>query len=150
MGRGLVKATKVLGLVLAVSLVLGATAPTARAGWTPRRDMLSWMNSARNTHGAVDLNRVWRLRILADEHSRQMANAGRIFHTASLGSRLSFVSWRVAGENVGAGGTMRALFDAFMRSDAHRANILGSGYRHVGIGVHPADGFLWVTLIFVG
>ncbi len=150
MSRGLVKATKVLGLTLALSVMLGALAPTARAAWTPRRDMLSWMNSARSNHGAISLWSGWRLRTMADLHSQQMAGAGRIFHTASLGSRLTFVSWSVAGENVGAGGTMRALFDAFMRSDAHRANILGRGYRRVGIGVFPKDGFLWVTMIFVG
>jgi hypothetical protein len=38
----------------------------------------------------------------------------------------------------------------FMRSDPHRDNILRRGYRRVGIGVHAYDGFLWVTLIFVG
>jgi len=147
---GLVKATKVLGLTLALSVVLGAVAPSAHATWTPRRDMLGWMNTARSNRGVVVLDRGWRLRELADDHSRQMANAGRIFHTASLGSKLTFVSWKVAGENVGAGGSMRALFDAFMKSDPHRDNILGRAYRRVGVGVYAHDGFLWVTLIFVG
>jgi uncharacterized protein YkwD len=150
MRRGLVRAAKVLGFTLALSVLLGAVAPTARATWTPRRDMLGWMNTARSNHGSVVLDRGWRLRALADDHSRQMANAGQIFHTESLGAKLTFVSWRVAGENVGAGASMRSLFDAFMRSDAHRDNILGRGYRRVGIGVYARDGFLWVTLIFVG
>jgi len=150
MRRGLVRAVKVLGLTLALSVVLGAVAPSAHATWTPRLDMLRWMNTARSDRGSVVLDPGWRLRRLANEHSRQMANAGRIFHTGSLSSRLSFVSWSVAGENVGAGGSMRALFDAFMKSDAHRDNILRRGFRRVGIGVHPQDGFLWVTLIFVG
>ena len=147
---GLVKAGKVLGLTLALSVVLGAVAPAAHARWTPRADMLTWMNSSRNIHGAVDLYRVRSLREMADDHSRQMANAGRIFHTVSLGSKLRFVTWSVAGENVGAGGSMRALFDAFMKSHAHRDNILKRGFRRVGIGVHAQDGFVWVTLIFVG
>lgn len=147
---GLVKTGKVLGLTLALSIVLGAVAPSAHATWTPRRDMLGWMNTARSNHGSVVLDRGWRLREMADDHSRQMANAGRIFHTVSLGSKLTFVSWSVAGENVGAGGSMRALFDAFMKSDAHRDNILLRGFRRVGVGVYAQDGFLWVTLIFVG
>jgi len=150
MRRGLVKTAKVLGLTLAVSVVLGAVAPSAHAAWTPRREMLGWMNTARSNHGSVVLDRGWRLREMADEHSKQMANAGQIFHTVSLGSKLTFVSWNVAGENVGAGGSMRALFDAFMKSEVHRENILGRGYRRVGIGVYAHDGFLWVTLIFVG
>jgi uncharacterized protein YkwD len=150
MRRGLVKAVKVLGLTLALSVMLGAVAPSARASWTPRRDMLGWMNTARSNYGSVGLYRGRRLREMADEHSRKMANAGQIFHTASLGSKLRFVSWNVAGENVGVGGSMRALFDAFMKSEVHRDNILGRGYRRVGIGVYAHGGYLWVTLIFVG
>ena len=149
MGRGLVKALRVSALAIVVGVVLGGLAPTARAEWTPRRDMLAWMNAARSAHGTPELLPGWRLRDLADAHSRQMANAGRIFHTASLGSRLSFVTWRAAGENVGVGPSMRTLFDEFMRSAPHRANILG-GYRRVGIGVYRSDGFIWVTMIFVG
>lgn len=150
MRRGLVKTLEVFGLTLALSVALAAVAPSAHATWTPRLDMLQWMNAARSNNGSVVLDRGWRLRQLADDHSRQMANAGQIFHTTSLGSKLTFVSWTVAGENVGAGGSMRSLFDAFMKSDVHRDNILRRGFRRVGIGVYSHDGFLWVTLIFVG
>jgi uncharacterized protein YkwD len=149
MDRGLVKTLRVSSLAIVVAVVLGGLAPIAHAEWTPRRDMLVWLNGARSAHGASALLPGWRLRDLADVHSRQMANAGRIFHTESLGSRLSFVTWRAAGENVGVGPSMRVLFDAFMRSAPHRANILGR-YRRVGIGVYRSDGFLWVTMIFVG
>ena len=150
MRRGLVRTAKVLGFTLALTVVLSAVAPSARATWSPRLDMLGWMNTARSAHGAVVLDRGWRLRAMADEHSRQMANAGRIYHTPSLGSNLTFVSWNVAGENVGAGLTMRRLYEAFMDSEGHRDNILERRYRRVGIGVYASDGFLWVTLIFVG
>ena len=150
MGRGLAGAVRVLGLTLALSVVFGALAPGARAAWTPRRDMLGWMNTARSDHGQVLLDGGWRLRAMADEQSRQIASAGRIFHTASLGSKLTSVSWNVAGENVGAGGSMWALYEAFMKSDPHRDNILGRGFRRVGVGVYAHGGFLWVTLIFVG
>ena len=51
MRRGLVRAVKVLGLTLALTVVLGAVAPSARAAWTPRRDMLGWMNTARSDRG---------------------------------------------------------------------------------------------------
>ena len=150
MRRGLVRITTILGLTLAITLALGALAPSARGTWTPRRNMLEWMNAARTVRGEVALDRGWRLRVLADEHSRRMANAGRIFHTRSLGYRLRYVSWTVAGENVGAGGSMRSLYDAFMKSRPHRENILERRFRRVGIGVYSSSGFLWVTLIFVG
>jgi uncharacterized protein YkwD len=150
MGRGLVKTAQVLGLTLALSVVLGALAPEAIAGWAPRRDMLTWMNGARNNHGAVDLDRVWVLRRMADEHSKDMAREGRIFHTTNLSYQLRTVSWSVAGENVGAGLKVRTLFEAFMDSAPHRANILNRDFRRVGIGVYRDDGIIWMTLIFVG
>jgi uncharacterized protein YkwD len=150
MSRGLVRTAQVLGLTLALSVVLGALAPEAVAGWAPRRDMLSLMNGARSNHGSVALNRVWVLRQMADEHSKDMAREGRIFHTTNLGTRLRAVSWSVAGENVGAGLKVRSLFRAFMDSAPHRANILNRDFRRVGIGVVRDDGFIWMTLIFVG
>jgi uncharacterized protein YkwD len=150
MSRGLVKTARVLGLTLAISVVFAALAPSAQAGWAPRRDMLRWMNAARQNHGAVALDRVWVLRHMADEHSMDMAREGRIYHTSDLGHELRRVSWHVAGENVGVGTRLRPLFEAFMDSAPHRANILGQSFRRVGIGLHRADGFLWITLIFVG
>jgi uncharacterized protein YkwD len=150
MRRGLVRTVQVLGLTLALSIVLAAVAPSAQARWTPRADLLTWMNQARDRHGAVDLNRVRKLREMADLHSRQMAYEGRIFHTEQLSARLRIVSWSIAGENVGVGPRLWALYEAFMKSDVHRANILQRGFERVGIGVYRADGFLWITLIFVG
>jgi uncharacterized protein YkwD len=150
MRRGLVKSVTVLGLTLALTVALAAVAPSANATWTPRRDMVRWMNSARSGRGIVALDMGWRLRQLADTHSRRMAGEGRIFHSSSLGERLRFVSFRIAGENVGVGGTMWRLYEAFMDSAPHRANILGQGFRRVGVGVYAHDGFLWVTMIFVG
>jgi uncharacterized protein YkwD len=150
MRRGLVRAAAVVGLTLVLSVGLVALAPAARAEWAPRRDLAAWMNAARANHGAAALDRVYVLRRMADEHSRDMARAGRIFHTANLTSRLRVVSWSVAGENVGAGVRLRTLYEAFMDSAPHRANILGRSFRRVGIGVHRDDGIIWITLLFVG
>jgi uncharacterized protein YkwD len=149
MRRGLVRAAKLLGLTLALSVVLAAVAPSAHAEWTPRLDMVRWMNSARNDRGLVHLDMTWRLRKLANHHSQAMAGEGRIFHS-SLEGTLQFVTWRVAGENVGVGGSMWKLYQAFMQSSHHRANILEYRFRRVGVGVYAHDGFLWVTMIFVG
>lgn len=150
MSRGLVKAATVLGLTLALSVLLGALAPAAYAEWAPRRDFATWMNAARDNHRAVALDRVYALRKLADEHSRDMARAGRIFHTRNLSTRLRIVSWSTAGENVGAGLKLRTLYEAFMDSAPHRANILDRDFRRVGIGVYRESGIIWITLIFVG
>lgn len=150
MRRGLVRAAKVLGLTLALSVVLAAVAPSAQARWTPRYDMLRWMNGARADRGLVHLHMGPRLLNLANRHSRQMAGQGRIYHSTPLSATLRYVSWRVAGENVGVGGRMWKLYEAFMDSSPHRANILEYRFRRVGVGVYVHDGFKWVTMIFVG
>jgi uncharacterized protein YkwD len=150
MRRGLVRAAKVLGLTLALSVVLAAVAPSAHAKWTPRFNMLGWMNQARSGRDLRQLEMGWRLRKLANAHSRQMAGEGRIFHSDPLSGTLRYVSWRVAGENVGVGGSMWKLYEAFMQSPPHRANILENRFRRVGVGMYDHDEFLWVTMIFVG
>jgi hypothetical protein len=45
---------------------------------------------------------------------------------------------------------LRAPYDACMKSRPHRDKVLGRGLQRVGIGVCAHDGFLWVTLLFVG
>lgn len=149
MRRGLVETIKVLGLTLALSVALAAVAPTAHAEWTPRLDMLRWMNSARNSRDLSRLDMTWKLRTLANKHSQEMAAEGQIFHS-ELDGTLRYVSFTVAGENVGVGDSMWKLYEAFMKSSPHRANILEYRFRRVGVGVYAHDGFLWVTMIFVG
>jgi uncharacterized protein YkwD len=150
MGRGLARSAPLVAAVVALSVVVGM-APEARAEWTPRHDLVTWMNAARANHGARPLDRVWVLRELADDHSRAMAREGSIFHTTNLATRLRIVSWDVYGENVGVTDGLRRLFEAFMDSPAHRANILDRRFGRVGIGIYRDDhGYLWVTLIFVG
>jgi uncharacterized protein YkwD len=38
----------------------------------------------------------------------------------------------------------------FMNSSGHRANILGTQYHKVGVGIVARKGKLWVTEIFYG
>ncbi|MEM7284963.1 MAG: CAP domain-containing protein [Actinomycetota bacterium] len=54
--------------------------------------------------------------------------------------------WTKVGENVGRGGSLDAVMDAFMASPSHAANVLDPGYTLVGIGVvWTDDGRLYTT-----
>ena len=150
MRRGLVRTTKVLGLTLALTVVLGAVAPSARATWTPRRDMLGWMNNARSGTARSSWtgdggSGRWRTSTAGRWRTPGGSSTRRPSAPGSRSCRGA-----VAGENVGAGLSMRTLYEAFMDSDGHRDNILERRFRRVGIGVYAHDGFLWVTMIFVG
>jgi uncharacterized protein YkwD len=48
-------------------------------------------------------------------------------------------SWRECGENIGYNSTPERMFDAWMSSSGHRANILNGRFREVGIGAYTGD-----------
>ncbi len=66
--------------------------------------------------------------------AQTMKDAGNIFHTDHLDSGIS-ADWQKLGENVGVGGTVDSLFDAFVASPKHYENLVDPAYRFVGIGV---------------
>jgi uncharacterized protein YkwD len=57
-------------------------------------------------------------------------------------------NWSILGENVGVGGNVNSLHQAFMNSPAHRDNVLFGQYRHVGVGVKMDGDTMWVTIVF--
>lgn len=87
-------------------------------------------------------------------HSADQAAMGRMTHTGSDGSdagtrltRAGF-TWGAWGENVAAGQrTAAEVVGAWMASPVHRANILSSTFRVIGIGVATApDGTRYWTM----
>jgi uncharacterized protein YkwD len=147
---GSVRVARILALALAATVALGALAPAAEARLLRRERMLQLINDRRVARDVGRLDLRSRITRVAKEHSREMAAEGELFHTESLSRVLRYTSWRIAGENVGAGGDVESLFRAFMDSASHRRNLLRDSFRHVGIGMVSADGYLWVTMIFYG
>jgi len=59
------------------------------------------------------------------------------------------IEWSAYGENIAYGQpTPEAVMEAWMDSEGHRENILGTWYTHVGVGVHVAGGGPWWTQNF--
>jgi len=128
--------------VLATLLTWGAVVPTAAPvgaqagawGEAEEQEFVRLVNELRSSQGlptlAVDLELTLQARIW----STTMRDRGDIFHSSDLGAGISS-NWRKLGENVGVGGTVRALFDAFVASPTHYANLVDPDYRSVGIGV---------------
>jgi uncharacterized protein YkwD len=143
------------GLVAACSLAaaLSAVGGTVPAIATPeeRARMIEWVNDARKAHGVKPLRQSWELWRVARHHSLDMADDGDLYHSTNLSQKLSFANWSTYGENVGVGVKARDLYQAFMRSDGHRKNILNGRFDKVGIAfARDDDGILWVTMIFYG
>jgi uncharacterized protein YkwD len=92
-----------------------------------------------------------RLTRVAREHSAEMAGTTRLYHNPELATDLRSVSFHIAGENVGVGGSIESLHQAFMDSPPHRHNVLRRSFDKVGVGVvYGDDGRLWVTAVFSG
>ena len=129
-------------ILMAAATVVGLPAPASAS--------VSSINAARSSAGLEPLAEHGGLDGVAARHSREMADRGDIFHTASIGSVVGSVvpDWTRAGENVGVGDSLSAVNAEFLRSPTHRANIFGD-YTLAGVGVFTgADGQVWVTQVF--
>ena len=133
---------------------LTANATTSQQGrycWrykTSERSFVQKMNGARDRAGRSNLHIDKQLTKVARVHTKAMARTNRLYHTPSstLSSRVT--KWRILGENVGVGGSVTSLHQAFMHSPAHRDNVLFGQYRHVGVGVKMDGNTMWVTVVF--
>jgi hypothetical protein len=139
-----------VGLIIAWSLV-GETAYTLEGGpfsLNPGAEdhFVQLINASRAANGQGPLAVDGALVGNARNHSAEMAAQSTIFHNGALPSQLPG-GWRSIGENVGVGGDVVGLHNAFMNSPGHRANVLGD-YDRVGIGVEMAGTAMYVTEVF--
>lgn len=143
--------TSLLIATIIVGLVATAGAASA-AGYTvdsgKEQEFLGLINEERTSRGLSALAFETDLRDVARAHSREMAEHGSIYHNDNLANEVEG-NWTILGENVGMGGTVASLHDAFMNSQAHRANILKDDFNEVGLGVVlDGDGYIFVTQVF--
>jgi uncharacterized protein YkwD len=117
---------------------------------TPVRTMRTLINETRTLYKRIGLRLNSRLSLVAQRHSARMAKLNRLHHNPNLVKDVGDMPWKILGENVGVGSTVNTLHKAFMNSPSHRANILRSAYRLVGIGVLSSGGRTWVTVVFYG
>jgi uncharacterized protein YkwD len=94
--------------------------------------------------GATDVARRWSL---------HLARAQALSHNPSLVAALQkagSAAWTEIAENVGESSSTdpTSLFQAYMASPPHRANILDGSARYLGVGVVERSGVAWNTLDF--
>ena len=132
---------------LMVSAVLVALAPqAAQAAATPKERKFATM--VNNTRGAATLGSMKlsnQLSDIARKHSKHMASKGELYHSDL--DRLLGPGITAVGENVGFGGSLQDLLQAFLASPPHAENILGK-YQKTGVGIVRADGQIWITQVF--
>jgi uncharacterized protein YkwD len=122
-------------------------APDAQAASsTSEQQFVSSINSARHAAGRRALSTSSDLTTVARAWAAKMAASNTLKHNPNLTSQIT--NWRYAGENVGVGGDVTSLHQAFMDSAPHKANILDSDYTQIGVGVVMGGGRMWVVEVF--
>lgn len=115
--------------------------------------LLALINSRRKKIGCVALKPHSALITSARRHTSAMARARTLSHQlpgeAGLAKRIvaaGYRNWSSAAENIAWGAsTPWKVYDLWMHSAGHRANIQRCAYRDAGIGV-VVSGSTWVTL----
>jgi hypothetical protein len=144
---------RTLGLLLAIALMtpataaLQATAAHADPG-SEEAQFVALTNQLRAQHGLQTLASYGPLVSIARNWSGRMAAAGGISHNMNLPNQVSG-SWTKLGENVGVGGSVGAIQQAFINSPHHYENLVDPVYNYVGIGVVDSGGRIWVTVDFM-
>lgn len=111
-------------------------------------EFVALINELRADHGLAPLEVHGELTAKARDWSRTMAAEGDIWHS-DLPDGVT-ADWQRLGENVGMGGSVPALHQAFVDSPSHFENLVDPGFRHVGLGVTvDAEGTIFVSEVFM-
>lgn len=118
-----------------------------------RQSELSLLNEQRRLNGLSEYTLNTQLSDLADQ--RAIETATSFSHTRPNGSscfsllKENNYSYRTAGENIAMGQKdVPEVVNAWMNSPGHRANILNSKFKQVGIGHYELNGYHYWTQYF--
>ena len=136
-------ALKLVVAVLATMLPLAANVTTAHADTTADQFLVK-INALRSSKGLTQLRTDAALTSFAQQWTDTMAAADKLWHNPDLADAPG--TWTKAGENVGVGPDVSALFDAFVASPLHYKNLIDPAFNTVGIGVTVlASGRMYTT-----
>ncbi|NLK38777.1 MAG: serine protease [Clostridiales bacterium] len=138
-----------------------STSPTPKVSETPssiqdiEKQVAALVNQARRQNGLAELALSEELFNVAQIKADDMASNKYFSHTSpTYGSPFDMmqrfdINYRTAGENIAMGQrTAQQVFDGWMNSQGHRANILNPSFTKIGVG-YTTNGHYWVQL-FIG
>lgn len=145
MHRLLRRPTLILAFLAVLAVGAMGCAPQAK---TNELSLLEQVNAQRANSGVPPLAWCAALGRSASAHSADQAARNTMTHVGSDGSdletrvaRANYRDWSALGENVADGyATESDVLNGWMSSAGHRANILSSGFTHVGSGVATGAG----------
>jgi len=136
---------KLVVLVLCL-LVLGGL-PASAGVKSDEADFVNRINALRATQGVAQLRTNANLTNKARRWAGRMAAQDRIWH--SKPSDGVTANWQKLGENVGMGGSVSVLHEAFVKSPRHYDNLVDPVFRYIGVGVVTVNGTTFVSEVFM-
>lgn len=132
----------------------GATADAATTMSPAQAEarFVALINGVRSSKGLATLSVDGQLTGQARAWTNRMAADNQLKHAGNLASGIT-TDWEVLGENVGTHGAVDVdrLFQAFVSSPGHYANLVEPRFDRVGVGVViTPDGVMWTTHRFMG
>lgn len=151
-------AAPVIGIVAPAALTTSASAAAGTHILSVRLNgfeavLAADINRARRAHGLRPLTVVAGATDVARRWSWKLADSQILSHNPAIISDIGHAgssAWTMIAENVGEGPSDApgGLFQAYMESPEHRANILDPSARYLGVGTVERDGIAWNTLDF--
>lgn len=119
------------------------------------KEIVRLVNEIRVKNGLNELKEDWELSRVARYKSQDMKDNKYFSHTSPVyGSPFEMMknfglTYRTAAENIAKGqSTPQAVVNSWMNSSGHRANILNSSFKKIGVG-YVKSGNYW-TQMFIG
>ena len=138
-----------LSAVFVCTLAIGSVHAGVRAE-RARAKLFAFVNHYRVQHGEPKLRDRPAVDRIAWRHSEKMADGRTLYHSTSMWTKLRAYDPNTWGENVGMGPSVWSVFNGWVKSSPHRANMLASRFRSAGVGVVRSHGARWITMIFYG
>lgn len=141
------RGTRVLRLAAATLLVLlmGSTLTACQSSEQARVAQL--VNQTRAQYGRSYLRDNLQLDQKAQAWAEYLASQNTLKHS-NLPSGISY-QWRSLAENVGYGGSIEQVHQAYLNSAGHRANILDPRWNYMGTGVAWRGNRVFTVQVFM-
>jgi uncharacterized protein YkwD len=140
---------RVLAGSLMVMLILTFTPASAVTSTTYEYDVIKWTNVKRVNYGKVPVKAQSCVDKYAERHAAWMAS-NRVLKHQSMRTILNGCDLSSVSENIAYGYSSGGrVVSAWMRSPGHKANLLSSNKRWIGVGaVQDKNGVWWVSQVF--
>jgi uncharacterized protein YkwD len=141
------RGTRVLRLAIAALLVLmmGSTLTSCQSSEQARVAQL--VNQTRAEYGRSTLRDNLQLDQKAQAWAEYLARRNALSHS-NLPSGITY-QWRSLAENVGYGGSIEQVHEAYLDSPGHRANILDPRWNYMGTGVAWRGNRVFTVQVFM-